>query len=255
MTTERVRELERTVVEAWPASESLELDGWLLRSSGGPTNRGNSVAALEDGSAFSLKQRIERTEAWYRERERPVMFQVGPCSAPSGLDTALAARGYHRRGESLLMTASSAAVGARTLGRSQVDVASSPSAAWLGIAAQASRFAASQDVLMGFLERLATRARFVTAYDERSEPAATCLGIISEQRVGVYSMLTLPEQRRRGAARAVLHALAQSALAQQIPELYLMVEQENLGARALYAHSGFQDAYRYHYRVLGSAAR
>jgi GNAT superfamily N-acetyltransferase len=254
MTTERVRELEQTVVEAWPASETLELDGWLLRASGGPTNRGNSVAALGAGSAFSLTQRIERTEAWYRERQRPVLFQVGPCSAPSELDAALAARGYLRRGESLLMAAPSAVVSARTLAPFEVSVESSPSAAWLRIAAGASRFAESQDVFMGFLERLGARARFVSAYREPAEPAATCLGVVSEARVGVYSMLTLPAERRRGAARAVLHGLAEDALAARIPELYLMVDEGNLGARALYAQSGFQDVYPYHYRVLGSTA-
>jgi hypothetical protein len=39
-------ELEDMVVDAWPADEALNLRGWLLRRSGGPTHRGNSVATL-----------------------------------------------------------------------------------------------------------------------------------------------------------------------------------------------------------------
>jgi hypothetical protein len=38
---QRLRELEEIVVDAWPAAEAAEQAGWLLRTSGGPTHRGN----------------------------------------------------------------------------------------------------------------------------------------------------------------------------------------------------------------------
>jgi GNAT superfamily N-acetyltransferase len=62
-------------------------------------------------------------------------------------------------------------------------------------------------------------------------------------------MGTRPEARRRGAATAVLHALAAWAAANGCPRSYLQVEEDNPGARALYARAGFTDAYRYHYRT------
>jgi hypothetical protein len=55
-----LRELEEAVVDAWPAAETADLDGWLLRASGGPSHRGNSVATLEAGSQLELDARIER---------------------------------------------------------------------------------------------------------------------------------------------------------------------------------------------------
>jgi hypothetical protein len=45
------RRLEQAVVFAWPASETADVDGWLLRASGGPTNRGNSHS-LYQGVGF-----------------------------------------------------------------------------------------------------------------------------------------------------------------------------------------------------------
>ena len=108
-------------------------------------------------------------------------------------------------------------------------------------------------MFLGFLARLGPRARFVTTYAERGNAASIGLGITSGPRLGIYAMLTLPEQRRRGAARAALTALAESALADGIPELYLLVERENTAARNLYAHLGFKDLYDYHYRVLERA--
>ena len=61
-------------------------------------------------------------------------------------------------------------------------------------------------------------------------------------------MHALPEQRRRGVARALLAALAGWASAQGAQRLYLQVERDNEPARRLYAGLGFEEAYRYHYR-------
>src|SRR5689334_11299148 len=98
-------ELEQLVVDAWPADETFELDGWLLRKSGGPTNRGNSVSTLRVKGRLPLDARIEQTEAWYRARNRAISFQLGPCAAPRELDAALAARGYRRSSDSVLAIA------------------------------------------------------------------------------------------------------------------------------------------------------
>ncbi len=242
-------DLEDAVVDAWPAAECEELDGWLLRASGGPTHRGNSVATLQAGSALTLVSRIEHAEAFYRARSLAPMFQVGPCAVPAGLDQALAERGYRIDGEAMAAVASPADVIAclpRTL---EASVTLRPSEAWLEIAGRAGRFVDSYDVFMGFLSRLGTRCRFVTARDVRGQPVATCFGISSEERLGVYAMLTLPDARRKGAGAALLRALAESALADRMRELYLLVETSNTGARTLYARAGFADLYRYHYRV------
>lgn len=246
------RDLEQTVAGAWPAAERCELDGWLLRASGGPTHRGNSVATLAAGSALSLPQRIERVEAWYGERGKPAMLQVGPCAAPAGLDAALEARGYIKEGEAITALAPSAWVAAASSCALRSAVENAPSEDWLSLAARASRFAAAPDVFLGFLARLEGRCHFVTAYVDGAA-AATCLCIATGARLGIYGMFTLPALRRRGAARATLLAAAKHALASGRSELYLLVESGNAAARALYAACGFRDVYSYHYRVRPAA--
>jgi len=245
-------DLEDAVVDAWPAAECEELDGWLLRASGGPTHRGNSVATLQATGALTLASRIEQAEAFYRARSLAPMFQVGPCALPAGLDKALEERGYVVEGEAMAAVASPADVISRLPRTLEASVTARPSEAWLEIAGRASRFADTYDVFMGFLSRLGSRCRFVTARDARGHAVATCFGISSEERLGVYAMLTLPEAQRKGAGAALLRALAESALADRMAELYLLVETENAPARALYARAGFADLYRYHYRVSRS---
>jgi ribosomal protein S18 acetylase RimI-like enzyme len=250
-------ELETMVVDAWPAAETAPLEGWLLRSSGGPTHRGNSIATLAATGSLPVEERIDRAERWYRERGRAVMFQVGPCASPSGLDAALAGRGYAVEGAATFGAAKTADVLSRTardtwLGRAaSVRVESSPGTAWRDINASASRFAARFDAFLGFVERLGPRCHFVTVHTREGEVAASALGISSGPWLGIYAMLTAPAYRRQGAARAALHALARRAQADGQHDLYLLFEPANMAASALYGQSGFREVYQYHYRSKG----
>lgn len=244
-----LRELEEMVVDAWPAPESEELDGWLLRHSGGPSRRGNSVATLSVGTELTLDERIAKAEAWYQLHNQPAVFQVGPCAAPKELEQALIAAGYRKQSEAVLAVASPEQVLACTTRSFATRSDPKASEAWLAIAVGASRFTGSEAVFRGFLYRLGSRARFVTAYDEQGVPAACCMAIASEDRLGIYAMITLPEARSKGAARSLLRTLAEAAQREQMRELYLLVESENLVARSLYGRSGFQDVYKYHYRA------
>lgn len=258
MSTALERELEEAVVHSWPAAECEALDGWLLRSSGGPTHRGNSVSTLgpvgqsAGEPALDLQQRLARMEAWYLQRGKRAQLQLGPCAAPAGLDAELERRGYQREGEAMVMTAPAARVVERSASALRTLVEEQAGPAWRGIATSSSRFASSAEVLEGFLERLAGRYRSVTAWVDGSTAAAIGLGIRHGRWLGVYAMHTRPELRRRGAARALLHALADHATRQGLEHLYLLVEPGNAPARGLYAQCGFQDLYGYHYRVQPS---
>lgn len=248
-----VQELEDAVVDAWPATECVELDGWCLRASGGPSRRANSVATLGAGSGVPLPERIVQAETFYRERGLLPMFQIGPAATPVGLDATLAERGYRIVGESLAAAADPSEVVSRLprgTGGIETSVGTSASEAWLQHAGRSGRFADSYELWLNTLKLLGTRCRFVTARDGRGTVTGTCLGIASEQRLGVYAMLTNPGQRRKGTGAALLRALAECALAERMSELYLLVELDNESARALYSRAGFAEVYRYHYRVL-----
>lgn len=243
------QELEDAVIDAWPPAEFVELDGWGLRASGGPTRRGNSVATLAAGSALTVEERIAQAEAFYQAREQPTIFQVGPCATPAGLDAVLAERNYRVDGEALAAVASPEEVLSRLPRTHETSVATRASDAWLEHAGSTGRFSQSFKVFADTLARLGTRCRFATVRDARGTVTGTCLGIASEDRLGVYNMLTSPAQRRKGIGKALLRALAESAMAERMRELYLLVELENQGARTLYAQAGFVEQYRYHYRV------
>lgn len=244
-------ELEERIVDAWPPAESDDQDGWLLRASGGPSHRGNSVATLEfRGDEASLLERVAKVEAWYAARGQPAMFQIGPCVRPRQLDACLKARGYLEEASGLLASADPEEVLMRTRNNAlRAHVDAQPDAAWFDAIRSGSRFAADIPGFQGFLRRLGTRCRFASVRDGSGKVIACCFGITSEESLGVYAMLTLPEARRQGAARALLHALATTAEAESMREMYLLVDRDNAPARALYQSTGFVDVFEYHYRL------
>jgi ribosomal protein S18 acetylase RimI-like enzyme len=69
-----------------------------------------------------------------------------------------------------------------------------------------------------------------------------------EDVVVLAAMRTLPESRRRGAARALLHAGIAWAGDRGATSMFLQVDDGNEPALGLYESCGFETRYRYHYR-------
>jgi GNAT superfamily N-acetyltransferase len=246
----RLRELEEMVVDAWPAGEMHELEGWLLRASGGPSRRGNSIATLDfHGDDSSLPEALARAEAWYRARSRVPLFQIGPCVQPTDLDAQLEQRGYQKQDLTWFASAAPHDVLERAPRlRWESSVSTRPSPAWTDLCVEQSRFAGSGAAFQLVLRTLGSRARFVLVRGRDGAPSAGALAIASEDQLGIYAMFTSSAARRKGAGMAVLEAAARDALAERFGSLYLLVDADNGPARALYAAAGFKDEYSYHYR-------
>jgi hypothetical protein len=103
MSLDAIRELERIADVAYPAERVEILDGWLLRASGDLGRRVNSVAPLDSGT-LPLDEKIDQTEAWYRDRGRSPIFKLTDAASPRHLDASLAGRGYREDAAVVVMT-------------------------------------------------------------------------------------------------------------------------------------------------------
>jgi ribosomal protein S18 acetylase RimI-like enzyme len=229
-----VGELERCALAAWPAEEIRSLGTWRLRYTRGVTRRANS--AWVDGGG-DLPALVEAAERFYAERGQPCLFQVTPL-APAALDPLLEARGYEREAPVSIQIADADLPAAPVAVRTEATI----SDAWFAVAASG-RFAAVADVYRALLTRIGSRAVYALA-----GTGAVGLGVVDPPWMGIFNMFTVPDQRRRGLARAVLQALAAAGRARGATRLYLQVESDNRTARALYASAGFREVYGYHYR-------
>lgn len=253
MRDDEVHALERAAFDAWTAQEIAPLGPWRLRFMHGVTNRANSVWAGPGEPPGGFARAIGEVEAWYAARGRPPIFQITPAADPR-LDAQLAARGYEvfdpvsfRVAETARVAAAPSREGVRA------SCESALSDAWFELSGRRGRFRGPEvSVYRAFLDRLAGRAGFASAALPETGPSAAIgavgFTVVAPPLAGVFSMLTLPEQRRRGLAEAVLGAIARFAIARDATRLYLQVEVDNAPALALYARAGFVEAHRYHYR-------
>lgn len=227
--------LDRLGADGNPPLEQVEVDGWRLRAAAGVLLRANSALPLSD--ARPLDAVIE----FYRSRSLPPRVHV----SSSGLDDALAALGWRREFEVLVMsgpvpTGSSSAVIAPALDEDWLDC-------WWAVDGRGGP--AEKDVF----RRMSARVPAPSAYasiviDGRA--VAVGRGVVQEGWLGVYAMAVLPAWRERGLGREVLQGLGSWAASLEAHSVHLQVLASNAPARGLYTSAGLRQAHGYHYRTL-----
>ncbi len=257
---ERVAWIERAAADALAPAEELVVDGWRLRFNHGVTRRGKSALA-ERAAARPLARTLREVTSFYRDRGVPARIQLSPASRPSGLDAALAVRGWrHEPGAQVLWTA------VRELGPSD-SVPATAADAWLEIEeAPGAAYRAVQAVTSPGVEAwAAARADALQAAGlvpwhlllrtPDGDGLAAGLAVFDPPSglVGLFSLATRPDARGRGlGSRLIREALRRSRSAGALGA-YLQVDARNEAARRLYLRLGFRPHHAYHYRRAPTA--
>jgi N-acetylglutamate synthase len=246
-----VRGLQERAARAQPAEHVREADGWWLRHDPrGPWWMGT---ALPHGEATpgELVRRVATAEEFYAAHGAAAGFQVSPGACPAGLDAVLAGRGYRRRGPTSLQAAPTARVLARGPGGSpRVRLDDRPARAWLRIRDAVHGQGRGSRPERDMLDRLDRPCAYACAMIG-DDVVAVGRAVADTGWAGVFGMATLPWARGKGAARAVLAALAGWAGAHGAGRMYLQVERDNIAALRLYERAGFRELCVYHYRIAG----
>jgi GNAT superfamily N-acetyltransferase len=243
----RIAELEAAGIDAWPARETVEIDGWIARLTDGQTHRGNSVATHRYRGK-DLAGAITRVEALYRAHHLKPMFQISPVSKPVDLERDLRARGYATITPTLTCVASAIVMRASLPEPREIHASGQADDDFIAILVAGSRSEADGHERLDILERIELPHICVTAYD-KGTPVACGTGTLTNGWVGINLMRTDVDYRRNGHAQRVLSAIVRWTEGKGVARLYLNVEEGNHGARALYAKSGFEIAYEYRYSV------
>lgn len=250
MSTRLIHFIEQLAANAWPAEVVQIVDGWRLRFNGGVTRRANSVWPNDSGQRLSLEEKLVIVEDFYTRRGEPARFQICPAAQPANLDTILATRGYTIDALTAVQTAPLSTVLARTEADSAFTVAVTEvfNEPWFAAYCQAEQVSPqAAQARRAILQRIGPRIGYALLSLE-DQPVAIGLAVAEQGCSGIFSMATLPEFRRRGAATAVLHVLARWSWQQQASQMYLQVMEDNTPALALYGRVGFETLYHYHYR-------
>jgi len=196
-----------------------------------------------------LEHRMALVDDFYARRGQPVRYQMSPAAHPADLDAVLQERGFAIEAPVHVQTAwIEAVLGAFRPASPHVVVDEQPSDPWLAAYTELFRRGDARTLRRVLLDRIAPPVGYALLRIDHIS-AAIGMGVAERGWLGIFSMGTHERFRRRGAATALLVALARWAETHHVVKAYLQVEEENDPAHRLYERAGFQTLYRYHYRI------
>jgi len=239
--------LELASLNAWPALEQREYDGWVLRFSRGYTKRANSVTPLRP-TTLAPELKIAWCEQRYAERSLPCMFRITPFASPPDLDAHLQRRGYVVLDRTLVLY--------RSLAPSPPPKA--PPLGWQehGPDDWLDRFCeikgeprARHITHRAMINRIDRKSRLLVTLQRSGRPVSCAMAVLSGAILGLFDVATAQAYRCRGYATALLGAILDWARARGAQHAYVQVVESNAPAQRLYVRLGYAFAYRYWYRV------
>ena len=286
MQNKEIKAIEDLSLNAWPSHQMQLYDGWILRFSYFYTHRTNCVEQF-GSSVLPLEEKIPYCEEIYRRWKSPCIFKITPLSDPE-LDGLLEARGYEKQNVTYTMcmdlskdTAVELRAGApeaASADKLQDGASESASADTGSSISRKKRFSTIREGDMTVRDRIPDEwidalfaikgdatvthlkivpsmyaaipkdVRCVYIRDEE-KIAATGLGILDRDYIGVYAINVEAGHRRQGLARKIVETLLAEGKKAGAKRAYLQVVANNDPAIRLYEDLGFSPAYMYWFRV------
>lgn len=244
-----MRRIEEASLNAWPPLQQILYDGWLLRYANGYTRRANSVNPVYAGW-LPVAEKIKRAEQFYNNRQLRPIFRLTPFVQPENLDQLLEQAGY-----SHAVLTSVQVLDLATMSPQMISVTrrwDSPDPEWIEAYVQMNGVAAANlPALRGILANIAPRRCFMLLLNQ-DQPVACGLGVLETGYVGLFDIVTDPAFRGQGLGAQLIGSILTWAKAQGAQQAYLQVMVDNTPALNLYRKLGFQEIYRYWYRVKGT---
>ena len=244
-----ITQIELMASRAWPAREVETLGGWILRADHGVTRRANSVLPVGSLGDIPLDEAISHVRSFYEQRGITPCFQMTTSSEPAELDNRLGDRGFVRE---LVVNVQISDLRSIALAPPRIPVVlrNSATPSWIKTYADAEGYdTKSATIRRGIIGRIALTKALASATVGR-RIIAVGLGVVENDWLGLFSIATLSEYRRQGAASSVVAALCSWGLSKGAKSAYLQVESRNQPALEMYEKTGFKSLYTYWHRML-----
>ena len=244
-----VRRIEDAQLSVWPGVRTAIDGSWIVRISGGHTNRANSLNILDPHDGDGARERFDWASRLYRRAGLPMVVRVTPLT-PAPVVAIADAHGFARFGETLMLVHDDpVALAAASAGCGAVEVTETATEAFIDAVARFSDHSpAATDGFRAILGAMADEAAFIAARTQDSAPASCLIAALHRDVATVFAVVTDPQERRRGYARQTLEAAFRWAADGGARLFWIGVEADNAAAQALYRSYGFRETYRYHYR-------
>jgi len=243
-TTQRIEEAS---LNAWPALNVLFYDGWLLRFANGYTKRANSVNGLYNGS-LDIETKIDFCEAIYRRQHLQPIFRLTPIATPEDLDQHLANKDYKLIDRTSVQLLDLETIETIISDRAITLPRRSGIESWLRSFHHLNPHPTDDATHEQLLRRVVGKT-CPMVLTVGGEVVACGLGVAEGEYLGLFDVVTAKEHRRQGYGAELTRSLLAWGRHMGARYAYLQVMDDNAPANHLYAGFGFQEFYRYWYRV------
>jgi ribosomal protein S18 acetylase RimI-like enzyme len=241
-----IKQFEQISMNAWPALQTMVYDGWILRFADGVTRRSNSINPIYD-SNLDIEQKIKFCEKIYIENKLPVMFKMTPMVFPSDLDLILERRGYIFDAETSLQTLLLNRL--NSFNSNLIKITEEYNRDWLSRLIEFNGYAG--DKLMIY-QSILKQIKLKQGYLDLIVDKKFCgcgLGVIEDTFLGLFDIVVDSRYRNRGLGKLIVESLIAWGKQNGATTAYLQVMVDNLAALHLYEKIGFEEKYKYWYRI------
>ena len=242
-----VRRLEAAGFRAWPAT-STAFDGtWAVRLTRSfPAKRLNSINPLDPSDTTDIAERLARARKTFAEAGRTLTVRQSPL-APPELVAHLDAEGWQSFAEAIVMTCEIARIDfSSSMDRIPIRDANRYLEASLAVHGRPASMRAG---LGGILSAIRPPCGMFVCESEAGRPIAVTLAIQDNDLAGLLDVAVAPECQRRGIGIDLVSTALRYSMHKGAKTGWVQVEADNVAGLNLYGKLGFQEAYRYVYRM------
>lgn len=242
-----IKKIEDMSLNAWPSHKMELYDGWILRFSYFYTHRTNSVEQFGT-STLPWCEKIPYCENVYKRLGTPAIFKISPLVSLD-FDYVLENRGYEIQHTTDVMTVclDDASL---TTEYNKVELTDTIPLEWIwslfdlkGTTDHRHR------MIVPSMYQAIPKEVICASIRIGGKIAATGLGILDRDYIGIYAIHVRDDLRRKGYARQICTGLLQEGKNKGAKNAYLQVVEENAAAHHLYESLGFTHFYKYWFRV------
>jgi len=244
-----IKVIEDLSLNAWPSHQMQMFDGWILRFSYFYTCRTNCVEQLGP-SLVPYAEKVDYCEQIYRRWQTPCLFKITPLTDPS-LTALLKERGYTPYNPADVMVAGLREfTGITDTSSYPLTIENQVSYSWLqGLFDLKKTTNIIHRRIVPSMYAAIPKDQIAVSVMIGDEIAATGLGILDREYIGIYAIHVSDAYRRRHIAHDIVATLLKEGRRCGATKAYLQVLSGNDPAIALYKSLSFSYLYGYEFLI------
>lgn len=242
-----IQKIEELSMNALPAIQTNVYDGWILRFADGYTKRANSINPLYF-SKEELNSKIENAEQMYLKRNLKVVYKMTQKVSPENLDRTLEKYGYFI--DSLTSVQILSLKGKNVeIGHKAIVYDNLQDNWFVNFCKLNNVSEKDQLTLKQMLNNIIPKSCYFLLSDENDETLGCGMCVLEGEYIGLFDIVTTEKYRNRGYGSKLIQNILQWGKDNGAKYAYLQVMLNNAPALKLYSKLGFEEIYRYWYRI------